>query len=70
MIFFDTHVLLWMDQRVPRMGAKARSVADDALSEDELWVSAISFCEIAALVTADERILGWPGPLRRLDARA
>jgi PIN domain nuclease of toxin-antitoxin system len=131
-IVLDTHVLLWLDQEVGLLGAKARALADYALTEGGLAVSAISFCEIAALVTrakfvlrlpvqewrqdlldrgvselavdgqiaidavllpalhrdpadrlivatalateavlltADERILAWPGPLDRIDAR-
>jgi PIN domain nuclease of toxin-antitoxin system len=132
LILLDTHVLWWLDQQVSSLGTEARALADDALSEGELCVSAISFCEIAALVrqgrlglqppmaawrrnlvqrgllermvdgeiaisavdlpamhrdpadriivatalaldatllTADERILAWSGPLRRADAR-
>jgi PIN domain nuclease of toxin-antitoxin system len=132
LILLDTHVLWWLDQQVSSLGTKARALADDALSEGELCVSAISFCEIAALVrqgrlglqppmatwrrdlmqrgllermvdgevaisavelptmhrdpadriivatalvlaatllTADERILAWAGPLERCDAR-
>jgi PIN domain nuclease of toxin-antitoxin system len=131
-ILLDTHVLWWLDQKVGTLGPGARAVADDALSEGKLAISAISFCEIAALVqgdrltlrlgvdrwrcdlidrglleamidgtiairaiqlpdlhrdpadrlivataltmeatllTADERILAWSGPLRRCDAR-
>ena len=132
MILLDTHALLWLDARDERLGLGARSSADEALNHDELMISAISFCEIAALVrqgrillrlpiatwvediaalglrevmvdagiaiasvaleqfhrdpadriivatalaldatllTADERILGWSGPLQRHDAR-
>lgn len=132
MILLDTHVLLWLDQEIGLLGAKAQALADYALTEGGLAVSAISFCEVAALVTrakfvlrlpvqewrqdlldkgilelavdgqvaigavllpevhrdpadrlivatalatesvlvtADERILAWPGPLDRIDAR-
>jgi PIN domain nuclease of toxin-antitoxin system len=132
LILLDTHALWWLDQRVPSLGPRARASADDALGAGKLAVSAISFCEIAALLqrgklrlrpairmwrreligqgllecmvdgdiavqavqledmhrdpadriivatalsldatllTADERILAWPSPLRRLDAR-
>jgi PIN domain nuclease of toxin-antitoxin system len=132
LIVLDTHALWWLDQQIASLGARARTLADEALTEDELAVSAISFCEIAALVrsgklrlqpsvaswrrdlldrgllesmldgdvairaiylpnlhrdpadriivataltmnatllTADERILAWPGPLSRCDAR-
>jgi PIN domain nuclease of toxin-antitoxin system len=132
LILLDTHVLWWLDQDLPSLGSKALVAADDALTFEELVVSAISFCEIASLIrrgrlvleqasadwrdellrqrllecpvdgaialaavdladmhrdpadriivatalaldatllTADERILAWPGPLRRCDAR-
>lgn len=132
MILIDTHALIWLDRGDPSLGKKARAAAADALTNSRLWVSAISYCEIALLVaqgklrirlpverwrtdlmqngirermidgalaitaiqldglhkdpadrlivatamtmqatllTADEKILRWPGPLRRLDAR-
>lgn len=132
MIVADTHVLVWLTSRDERLGEEARELADIALMEWRLWVSSITFCEVAYLVrqsrlpmglpvvqwrrdllgrglrermidgtlaieavqlanfhkdpadrlivataismgaellTADERILDWPGPLDRIDAR-
>ncbi|ETX02806.1 MAG: twitching motility protein PilT [Candidatus Entotheonella gemina] len=132
MILLDTHVLVWLTQGLDMLGPQARQLADDALGEDELAVSAITFWEVemliqrgridlmqsttawrqtlldqgllempiagdmgiraaalpdfhrdpadrfitatalhysAQLVTADERILDWPGALLRYDAR-
>jgi PIN domain nuclease of toxin-antitoxin system len=131
-IVLCTNALLWLDLGDARLGRRAREVADQALDDDELWVSATSFCEVAALVvfgslalrlptgrwrrelldrglleqpvdgevatralelrdfykdpgdrlivatalmlgatlvTSDRKILDWPGPLDRIDAR-
>lgn len=55
MILFDTHALLWLQSGSERLGARARRLADRALAEDELGVSAVSFWEVAMLA-AKERI--------------
>lgn len=131
MILADTHVVLWLRLRDPRLGAAARRSVEQALLQGDAAVSAISFWEIGMriqkeqiefeedlgawrrallneglveipvngaiagragllpdlhgdpadrlivataleghqLVTADQRILDWPGRLNRLDAR-
>jgi len=48
-ILFDTHVLVWLDEGDPAMGASAREQADQALQNEDLAVAAISFWEIAML---------------------
>jgi PIN domain nuclease of toxin-antitoxin system len=130
-LLLDTHALLWLTAENPRLGRRSRQLALTALSEGRLFVSVISFWEIAwliargrldfdadaqrlrtdvlstgiqelalagpaalaaatldlhpdpadrfiaatavvhdaALVTADERLLGWKHPLKRHDAR-
>ncbi len=131
MTLLDTHVLIWLTEGSDRLGAEARQLADVALAEEQLAVSAISFWEVsmlhgkgriglrqppeawraellgwgllevpidggigisaaglpglhqdpadriivataslagATLVTADRRLLDWPGPLRTCDA--
>lgn len=50
MILLDTHVLIWLDQDNPKLGPKCRTAIDEALAEDDLAVSAISFWEVAMLV--------------------
>ena len=50
MIILDTHALVWLVNRDPKLGEEARELADIALTEWRLWVSAITFCEIAYLV--------------------
>jgi PIN domain nuclease of toxin-antitoxin system len=42
-ILFDTHVLLWYTKGLAELGASARALADEALSQDRLAVSAITF---------------------------
>ena len=51
MILLDTHVLVWLDQDNPKLGPRCRTAIDEALAEDDLAVSAISFWEVAMLVT-------------------
>ena len=50
MIVLDTHVLVWLDQGLPNLGPRCRGLADGALEEDALTVSAITFWEVAMLV--------------------
>ena len=50
MILLDTHVLVWLDDNNPKLGANCRAAADNALADDALAVSAISFWEVAMLV--------------------
>ena len=71
MIVLDTHVLVWLAEGDPSLGTRARKLADRALLDDELTVSAISFWEIALLqergrlqlvqpiVAWRTRLLGW-----------
>lgn len=56
MILLDTHALVWLESGSERLGSRARGMADRALAEDELCVSAISFWEVAMLA-AKERIV-------------
>ncbi|MBI3711331.1 MAG: type II toxin-antitoxin system VapC family toxin [Proteobacteria bacterium] len=49
MILLDTHVLIWLAEDNPRLGKRAAHAADAALHRDELYVSAISFWELAML---------------------
>ena len=50
-ILLDTHALVWMDGGNARLGPQARKQIDDALHEDVLMVSAISFWELGMLQT-------------------
>lgn len=49
MILLDTHVLVWMTHKSTRIGRRARRLIDNALVRRELWVSAVTFGEVARL---------------------
>ena len=53
MILLDTHALVWLDQGDHRLGEKSLGALDVALQSNELFVSAISFWEVAILVEKD-----------------
>jgi len=48
-ILLDTHALVWLDRGGPELGPEARKHVDEALRDEALAVSAISFWEIATL---------------------
>ena len=50
MILLDTHALIWLDEGSERLGKKSLSAADQALKAGELFVSVISFWEVAMLL--------------------
>ena len=49
MIVLDTHALIWLIEGEQGLGKDARRLADQALQENGLAVSAISFWEVAML---------------------
>ena len=64
MILLDTHALVWLSEGLPALGKQARKIADQALAEDTLAVSAISFWEIALLhqkerITLTQSVSAW-----------
>ena len=66
MILLDTHVLVWLDQDNPKLGPKCRTAIDEALADDDLAVSAISFWEVAMLVAKQRLAIAMaPGQWRR-----
>ena len=60
LILLDTQAIVWLEAADPRLGAAARVVIDRALSDGELAISAISFCEIAWLRRAGRVTLPLP----------
>jgi len=50
MILLDTHALIWLDEGSNRLGKQALSLIDQSLHAKELFVSSISFWELAMLV--------------------
>ena len=49
MILLDTHVLIWLTEGRAEVGEEARGIADQALVDEELAISGITFWEIAML---------------------
>lgn len=60
MIVIDTHILVWMLQSDPSLGAKAQEIVTTAIGDGGLGVSAISVWEIAMLAEKDRLKLGRP----------
>ncbi|MDH5552509.1 MAG: type II toxin-antitoxin system VapC family toxin [Nitrosomonas sp.] len=50
MIVLDTHALVWLAEGSSKLGKKSRSLMDEALKAEVLFVSVISFWEVAMLV--------------------
>lgn len=50
MILLDTHTLVWLDEGNKRLGKRSLSMIDKALKSKELYVSSVSFWEVAMLV--------------------
>ena len=50
MILLDTHVVVWLDQDDPSLGASCRALVESAMADGDLVVSAISFWEVKMLV--------------------
>jgi PIN domain nuclease of toxin-antitoxin system len=50
-LLLDTHVLLWMVEEHPRLGAGTKKTLNRAAREDRIMVSAITPWEIAMLVS-------------------
>lgn len=58
-ILLDTNALIWAMDGDQRLGPASRSCADQALQDGLLFVSAISFWELAMLVTRGRLILAY-----------
>jgi PIN domain nuclease of toxin-antitoxin system len=57
MMLIDTHVLVYHASDDRKLGKRARSAIERALARDELFVSALSFWEVAMLVARDRLAL-------------
>jgi PIN domain nuclease of toxin-antitoxin system len=66
-LLLDTHVLIWLDAGSGRLSANALSTIDRALSEQTLWVSAVSFWEIGMLIEKGRLTLSLPLTQWRLE---
>lgn len=50
-LLLDTHVLVWFDGEARQLGRRCRVAIDRALGADRLVVSAITFWEVALLIS-------------------
>jgi PIN domain nuclease of toxin-antitoxin system len=67
LILLDTHALLWLDRDDPSLGNTADRISENALAKGVLATSAISFWEIALLLTKNRIELAKPLEQRRRD---
>ena len=51
MILLDTHVALWLTADDSSLGKRSRRIAKQAAASDQLAISAVSFWEIALLIS-------------------
>ncbi len=68
MILLDTHALVWLSEGNSKLGKESLNLIDHALKANALFVSTISFWEVAMLVekgriTMDCSILEWQSSL-------
>jgi len=66
-IILDTHVLVWMDAGNPSLGKRAVQTIDQALADDSLAVSAISFWEAGMLINKGRLKMDFPPAAWRKD---
>lgn len=74
-VILDTQTMLWLDRDDPALGQRVRRRLEAAWRAGLMAVSAITFWEAAMQrnlppLTADQKILDWPGALNRFDARS
>ncbi len=65
MILLDTHVLVHYASDDRKLGKRARAAIDRTLARDEVFVSALSFWEVAMLVAKDRLTLDTTVPAFR-----
>jgi len=70
MILLDTHALVWLSEGNSKLGKESLILIDKALKENELFVSAISFWEVAMLIekgrlTMDSSVSEWRSNLMK-----
>ena len=67
-VLLDTNALIWAVEGHDRLGPDSRNIADSALREDRLFVSAISFWEVALLAKRGRLVLAYPSGVWRQNA--
>jgi len=66
-IILDTHALVWMDAGDSSLGKQTIQTVDQALADDLLAVSAISFWEVGMLVNKGRLSMDFPPDVWRSD---
>lgn len=67
MIILDTHALVWLDAGDSSLGKRTIQTVDQALADDSLAVSAISFWEVGMLVNKGRLSMDFPPDVWRSD---
>jgi PIN domain nuclease of toxin-antitoxin system len=67
MIILDTHALVWLDNGAASLGKRAIQIIDQALADDALAVSAISFWEVGILINKGRLSMDFPPDIWRKD---
>jgi len=67
MIILDTHALVWMDAGAASLGKQTIQMIDQALVDDALAVSAISFWEVGMLINKGRLSMDFPPDIWRKD---
>jgi PIN domain nuclease of toxin-antitoxin system len=67
-ILLDTNIRIWAMNGDQRLGPASRDIADQALRDNLLFVSAISFWEVALLTTQGRLILAYSNSQWRQNA--
>ncbi|KZD09691.1 type II toxin-antitoxin system VapC family toxin [Oceanibaculum pacificum] len=65
MLTLDTHTIVWYMDASPRLGVKAKNAIETALARSQAAVTAITFWEVALLVSKDRVTISRPLPLWR-----
>jgi len=66
-IILDTHALVWMDAGDSSLGKRTIQTVDQALADDSLAVSAISFWEVGMLIRKRRMSMDFPPDVWRRD---
>jgi len=67
MMILDTHALVWMDTGAASLGKRTIQMIDQALADDALAVSAISFWEVGMLINKRRLSMDFPPDVWRKD---
>ena len=64
-VILDTNALIWLMDGSDRLGVEAKELAESARAANSLYVSAMSFWEVALLITKNRLVLDRPAAVWR-----